>query len=188
MRTGHRPGDKAICGVEERLKDEAATHGNTIKQALSVLQRSVHRWGNTDDPRVQAAFVMAPFSLVFDKAGLSHVHRPVFLYYGQDDQELRPKYNVLHIAPLLKTLVGIKMIPKAGHYVFLSPCSRELSKEAPRICNDPPGVNRTAIHRQINATALAFFSKTLEEHRKPAAPLTAMGGTHGSSLRGSLSL
>lgn len=158
------PGDEAVCGTERQLKAQAAKHGRTIEQAMNVLQGSLHRWGNTDDPRVKAAFVMAPFSLVFDKAGLSHVDRPVFLYYGQDDQELQPKYNVLHIAPLIKTLVGIKMIPKAGHYVFLSPCSPALAKDAPAICKDPPGVNRIAVHRQINAAALAFFQKTLDAH------------------------
>lgn len=155
------PGDKVICTVVRHLKKQAAKHGKTIAQAMNELQESLHRWGHTYDPRVKAAFAMAPFSLVFDRAGLSHVDRPVFLYYGQDDQELRPRYNVLHIAPLLKTLYGIKMIPKAGHYVFLSPCSSALSKTAPDICKDPAGVNRIAIHRQINATALAFFRKTL---------------------------
>lgn len=103
-----------------------------------------------------------PLSLVFDKAGLSSINRPVFLYYGQNDEVLRPKYNVPHIAPMIKTLVGIKTIPKAGHYVFLSPCSPKLAKNAPDICADPPGVNRIAVHKQINATALASFRRTLD--------------------------
>jgi len=156
------PGDKVICDVVHHLKIEAAKHGKTIIQAMNELQNNLHRWGNTDDPRVKAAFAMAPFSLVFDRAGLSHVNRPVFLYYGQDDQQLRPRYNVLHIAPLLQTLYGIRMIPKAGHYVFLSPCSPALAKHAPDICKDPEGVNRVAIHSRINAGALAFFHKTLQ--------------------------
>lgn len=156
------PGDKVICGVVRHLKTEAAQHGKTIIQAMDVLQNNLHRWGNTDDPRVKAAFAMAPFSLVFDRAGLSHVDRPVYLYYGQDDHELRPRYNVLHVAHLLKTLSGITMIPKAGHYVFLSPCSSVLAKQAPGICKDPTGVNRVAVHRRINATALAFFRKALK--------------------------
>jgi predicted dienelactone hydrolase len=85
----------------------------------------------------------------------------VFLYYGQDDEVLRPKYNVLHAAPLISTLAGVKMIPKAGHYVFLAPCSRELAKEAAEICRDPPGVDRAKVHAQVNADALDFFRRTL---------------------------
>jgi predicted dienelactone hydrolase len=144
------------CGLLQKLQSQG-----TATAALAALQAGVDRWGKPDDPRVKAAFAMAPLSLVFDKAGLAHVDRPVFLYYGQDDRVLLPQENVLHIAPLIKTLAGITMIPKAGHYVFLSPCSPQLSKSASDICKDPPGVDRVAAHQRINASALAFFRKAL---------------------------
>jgi predicted dienelactone hydrolase len=144
------------CGLLQKLQAQG-----TAAAALSALQASVDRWGKPDDPRVKAAFAMAPLSLVFDKAGLSHVDSPVFLYYGQDDQVLLPQENVLHIAPLIKSLAGITMIPKAGHYVFLAPCSPQLTKDAPDICKDPPGVDRLGEHQKINASALAFFRNTL---------------------------
>jgi predicted dienelactone hydrolase len=105
---------------------------------------------------------MAPFSTVFDAAGLAPISRPVLLYYAQDDDVLVPRYNALHIAPLIKSLVGIKMVPNAGHYVFLSPCSRELARDDPVICKDPPSVDRIAVHEQINAAALAFFQQALD--------------------------
>jgi len=155
------PDDPNICGAARRLKAQAARHGQTLEQMMTSMQNDLHRWGNPDDPRIKAAFVMAPQSLVFDQAGVASINRPVFLYYGQDDEVLRPAYNVLHIAPMIKTLAGIRMVPKAGHYVFLSPCSLQLAKEAPDICTDPPGVDRTAVHRQIDADALGFFRKTL---------------------------
>lgn len=163
--TAH-PSDPDICGNLGAFKAEAARRGQTPEQMLAAMQSEFHRWGDPHDPRVKAAFAMAPMSLVFDKAGLASIDRPVFLYYGQDDQVLKPKYNVLHIAPLIKTLVGIKMIPKAGHYVFLSPCSPKLTRQAPGICTDPPGVDRAAVHRQIDADALAFFRKTLEVRKQ----------------------
>ena len=159
--TAH-PDDPNICGHADALKADAARHGKTIEQVLTEMQSAFHRWGDPHDPRVKAAFAMAPASLAFDKAGADSIDRPVFLYYGQNDQVLIPKYNVMHIAPLIKTLANIKMIPKAGHYVFLSPCSEELIKDVPDICKDPPGVDRTAVHRQINASALSFFRKTLD--------------------------
>lgn len=155
------PDDPGICGHMKQFVAMLAKKGLTATQYLTSMQEQFHRWGNPDDPRIKAAFVMAPLSLAFDKAGIASINRPVFLYYGQDDHVLNPKYNVLHIAPSIRTLVGIKMIPKAGHYVFLSPCSPQLAREAPDICIDPPGVDRAAVHRQIDADALAFFRKTL---------------------------
>lgn len=159
------PDNQNVCTPFREIKARLEKHGSmSARQYLTHIQSQLHRWGNTDDPRVKAAFAMAPFSMVFDKAGLASIKRPVFLYDGQDDRVLRLKYNTLHIAPLIKTLVAVKIIPKAGHYVFLSPCSAPLMKEAPKICKDPPGVDRVAAHRQIDANALAFFRKTLDVH------------------------
>jgi len=155
------PDDPNICGPARALQAEAARHGQTVEQMMDAMQGAFHRWGDPADPRIKAAFTMAPLSLIFDKPGLASIHRPVFLYYGQDDEVLTPKYNALHIAPLIKTLAGVRMIPKAGHYVFLSPCSAELTKDAPMLCKDPPGVDRVAAHKQIDADALAFFRKAL---------------------------
>jgi predicted dienelactone hydrolase len=155
------PDDPGICGGVKQLVAQLAKKGLTAAQYLTAMQEQFHRWGSPDDPRIKAAFAMAPQSLVFDKAGAASIDRPVFLYYGQNDEVLQPEYNALHIAPLIKTLARIRMIPKAGHYVFLSPCSPQLTKEAPDICIDPPGVDRVAVHRQVDADALAFFRKTL---------------------------
>lgn len=162
--TGHcrrHPDDRNVCAPLARLRAELPQHGGTVGQYIKTLQQSLHRWGSTDDPRVKAAFVMAPFSSFFDAPGLAHIDRPVFLYYAQDDRVLLPRYNALYVAPRIKTLVALRMIPKAGHYVFLAPCSPELTQEYPQICRDPPGVDRVDEHERINAAALAFFRKTL---------------------------
>jgi predicted dienelactone hydrolase len=156
------PDDRNVCVPLAKLQAAAAQHHGNPEGAIDVLQRSLHRWGNTDDPRVRAAFVMAPFSPVFDAAGLAHIDRPAFLYYGQHDEVLPPRYDVLHIAPLIKTLAGLRMIPNAGHYVFLSPCSPQLARGNADICKDPPGVDRVAVHRQLDAAALTFYQKTLD--------------------------
>lgn len=150
--------------VEQQCKQVLRMEASgTAKAKVTALQKSVDRWGNPDDPRIKAAFVMAPLSLVFNKAGLSHINRPVFLYDGGDDQVLRLKYNTFHIAPLIKTLVGIKIIPNAGHYVFLGPCSKKLAKLSlsEPICKVQPGVDRHKVIKRVNADALAFFRGTL---------------------------
>ena len=159
------PDDANLCVPLAKIEAAAAQQHRTVEQFVAELQRGLHKWGRESDPRVKAAFVMAPFSAVFDAKGLAHVNRPVFLYYAEKDRVLLPRYNALHIAPLIRTLAGLKMVPNAGHYVFLSPCSRELAKSEPDLCTDPLGTDRTAIHRKINGDALLFFERTL--HVRP---------------------
>jgi len=153
--------DSSICAKADQLAAEAAKHGQTLKQMMAGMQNDFTRWGKPADPRVKAAFAMAPLSLIFDQAGIDSIDRPVYLYYSQNDHVLRPSENALHIQPMMKTLAGVSMIPKADHWVFLAPCSAALAKDAEAICTDPPGVDRAKVHAQINADALTFFRKTL---------------------------
>jgi predicted dienelactone hydrolase len=125
------------------------------------MQGDLTRWGGTEDPRVKAAFVMAPLGLLFDAEGLVRVKEPVFLYYSEEDQVLIPSENAGRLRPLLKTLVGVKTVPRADHWVFLSPCSEALAKDAAMLCTDPTGVDRVSVHKQMNADASAFFAGAL---------------------------
>ncbi|HWX66120.1 MAG TPA: hypothetical protein VNZ27_06765 [Rhodanobacter sp.] len=155
------PEDRDVCGTRDKLEAVLAKQGKTIKDFLDGEQARMGRWGDTADPRVKAAFVMAPLSLIFDTQGLAPIHAPVFLYYGQDDHVLPPPDNARHIRPLIASLTTVKEVPKADHWVFITPCSPELAREAARICSDPPGVDRLKVHARINADALAFFRKAL---------------------------
>jgi predicted dienelactone hydrolase len=155
------PDDRNLCVPFARMEAESGQNHRTAGQAIEELEHGLHQWGSTSDPRVKAAFVMAPFSAVFDSAGLAHVDRPVFLYYAEDDEVLLPRYNALHIAPLIGSLAGLEMVPDAGHYIFLSPCSPALAEEEPDICQDPAGTDRIAVHRRIDADALMFFENAL---------------------------
>ncbi|GGA08792.1 alpha/beta hydrolase family protein [Dyella caseinilytica] len=155
------PKDEAICHDADKIETEARNQGLTMQQWVANLQNSLTRWGNTADPRVKAAFVMAPLSLIFDQAGIEKIDRPVFLYYGDADHVLIPPENAAHIRPWMKTLVDVKVVHNADHWVFIDPCSAALKQDNPTICSDPPGVDRIQVHQQIDADALAFFRKTL---------------------------
>ncbi|GAA3914537.1 alpha/beta hydrolase family protein [Luteimonas lutimaris] len=148
------PDDGDICGQVRQL-------GDGVVDALASLQADFARLGPVADPRVKAAFVMAPQAIPFDEAGLAGIDRPVFLYYGERDRVLRPDENALRIAPLLRTLDRSVAVPDADHWVFLAPCSEALAREAVEICSDPAGVDRAQVHEQVNADALAFFRKAL---------------------------
>lgn len=165
---GRYPDDK-LCAGAKQFEAEAARNGQTPEQFMDGMQDRLTHWGSLSDPRVKAAFAMAPLSLVFDARGLANIKRPVFLYYSEGDTMLRPSENAARIKPLLKTLVDVRSIPKADHWVFIPPCTRELAEAVPEICKDPPGVDRAAAHARINADALAFFRKTLVRAAEPDA-------------------
>ena len=152
------PDDAETCGLARELTPEATA------AYLANIQNDLTRWGDTADPRVKAAFVMAPLSLVFDEAGAGAIDRPVDLWYGQDDRVLPPSENALHLKPLVSTLARVNEVPKAGHWVFLAPCSARLAKDAGEICKDPPGVDRAKVHARINDDAVAFFREALGAH------------------------
>ncbi|WP_334180325.1 prolyl oligopeptidase family serine peptidase [Pseudoxanthomonas sp.] len=115
----------------------------------------------TTDPRIRAGFVMAPFAIFFDAAALAHVDAPVFLYGAMADRVLLPAYNLLPVRDGLPRLHAFRGIVGAGHYVFLAPCSAGMAAALPALCVDPTGIDRGAVHRQINADAVGFFQEVL---------------------------
>jgi predicted dienelactone hydrolase len=57
------------------------------------------------------------------------------------------------------------VVPNAGHFAFLAPCTPALESIAPEICRDPAGLDRAAFHREFNPAVVAFFKAKL-----PAQP------------------
>ena len=150
------PEDVDTCEAAKKLSPQE------VASYLAELQRDFTRWGPTADPRVKAAFVMAPLALVFDAAGAEAIDRPVDLWYAENDHVLLPSANALHLRPLVRTLVRTNAVANADHWVFLAPCSAALAKDAGAICKDPPGVDRARVHARIVADALAFFRDALD--------------------------
>ncbi|WP_199099718.1 dienelactone hydrolase family protein [Dyella sp. ASV21] len=157
----HYPKDDNVCGKLADFQVEAKQAGLSLRQLMQQRQDQLYRYGDTADPRVKAAFAMAPLSLIFDAHSFDSVTVPIYLYYGANDHVLRPEANARHIQPLIHTLAGVKEVPNADHWVFLAPCSPALAKQIPELCTDPAGVDRRQVHAQINADALAFFRRTL---------------------------
>jgi len=54
-----------------------------------------------------------------------------------------------------------RVVPGAGHFDFLAPCSDKLARIAPPICASRPGFDRAAFHRQFNAAVVGFFVAAL---------------------------
>jgi predicted dienelactone hydrolase len=156
-----QPQDRDTCGFIERLGAGGGDGMQGFRAHAAKLDADRTRWGETAEPRIRAAFLMAPTSVMFDRDGVEGIEAPVFLYYGTDDRRLLPSEHVLHLAPLLRSPPETRAVADADHWVFLAPCTAELAEAAPTICTDPPGVDRIAVHSRINADAVKFFRRAL---------------------------
>jgi predicted dienelactone hydrolase len=116
----------------------------------------------THDPRIKAVVSAAPaIGFAFGREGLRNVRQPVQLWRGADDQVLPHPYYTEAVRQALPTSPETHVVPHAGHYDFIPPCSPELAKAVPAICKSEPGFDRAAFHVRFNRQVVAFFRKTL---------------------------
>jgi predicted dienelactone hydrolase len=114
------------------------------------------------DPRIAAAVVAAPaIGYVFTPEGLSGVKVPIQLWRGDRDEILMHPYHAQNVYDGLPIKPEYRIVPNAGHFAFLAPCSAGLQSIAPDICRDPAGFDRAAFHREFNAAVVAFFKAKL---------------------------
>jgi predicted dienelactone hydrolase len=147
--------DYARAVPDDPLTQRArAAEGRYSKPGLAIVA----------EPRVRSAFVMAPaLGHLFDKEGLADVRVPVRLYRAGADEVLRHPWNAERVRLALPTAPEYEVLEGAGHYIFLAPCSPSLRAALPALCTDPPGIDREAIHKKLNADMVAFFRRTLVE-------------------------
>lgn len=117
------------------------------------------------DARIKAAVVAAPaLGFTFTPEGLKNVKVPVQLWRAENDVVVpHPRYaEAVRLA--LPSAPEYHVVPNAGHYDFLAPCSDALASIAPAICTSPAGFDRPAFHVGFDSEVVKFFEKTLEKH------------------------
>lgn len=119
--------------------------------------------GAVYDQRIIGAVVAAPaLGFVFSPNGLKNVRVPVQLWRAEDDLVLpHPRYAEL-VRRALPEMPDYHVVPQAGHYDFLAPCSAALENVAPHICKSNPGFDRVAFHHAFNNSVVDFFGKYLK--------------------------
>lgn len=134
----------------------AQRHGDQLEPA-SGQPAWVH------DARIKAAIVAAPaVSYLFGSGGLRRVKIPILLWRAEKDRQAPDLWNSAVVRSELPTPPQERVVPGADHFVFLAPCNATLAKTVPVICEDPPGVDRLAFHKEFNRTVIAFFRETLQ--------------------------
>jgi predicted dienelactone hydrolase len=108
---------------------------------------------------LKAIVLLDPFAVPFQRDGLTDVTMPALL--------LRPRQSALPAAGNAVALAAALPHPPryetlpGGHFVFVDVCAPALLAAEPVVCRDPPGVDRAAIHREIEAKIEAFFRDSL---------------------------
>ena len=124
------------------------------------------------DARIKAAVVAAPaVGFTFSADGLKNVTVPVQLWRAENDVIVPHPWYAEAIRLALPQAPEYHVVPKAGHFDFLAPCSKLLLEKAPAICSSEIGFDRVAFHAAFNESIVKFFGKTLK-----ASPV-AMGST-----------
>ena len=114
------------------------------------------------DPRVKAAVVVAPaFAYAFAPSGLDKVRAPIQLWRAADDHHQPHPFYEAAVLAALPQAPEYHVVPGAGHYDFLAPCSERLARRVPGICTSEPGFDRTAFHARFNAEVVQFLQARL---------------------------
>jgi predicted dienelactone hydrolase len=117
------------------------------------------------DPRIVAAVIASPaVGYAFSAEALSAVTVPIQLWRGDSDEILPQPSYAQAVYDRLPVKPEYHVVPNAGHFAFLAPCSPALAARVPEICHDPEGFDRTAFHREFNPAVVAFFKAKIPAH------------------------
>lgn len=133
-----------------------AKHGDGAKRAPMAATAQMH------DRRIRAAVIVAPaLGFTFDAAALSKVDIPIQLWRAEDDVVLPHPWYSEHVRVSLPRQPEYHVVPRAGHFDFLAPCTEKLAAMAPQICVSQAGFDRTEFHKRFNADVVRHFKKFL---------------------------
>lgn len=148
---------RVIARCKNDLKDwdciEARKHPGSADETVT---------GNVTgaDPRVKAIMVAAPaLADGFFPHGVDAVTIPVSIWAGARDPIVKDD-NELHT--MFGSRANYHLIPDAGHFAYLTPCTAMLKSIAPDICTDPAGFNRTAFLESFRNAAITYFKDNLK--------------------------
>jgi predicted dienelactone hydrolase len=116
----------------------------------------------THDARIKAVVAAAPaLGFAFGREGLAAVRRPVQLWRAADDHVLPYPFYAEAVRLDLPRPPEMHVVPGAGHYDFLAPCSARLAHLVPQICISEPGFDRAEFHARFDRDVVAFFQRAL---------------------------
>jgi len=113
------------------------------------------------DSRVRAIVLMAPNAAPFTDDALARVTVPVRVYGAEHDDLTLVRYHAERLAKALPPQTEYVLVPRAGHFSFVARYPRILALLAGDAAQDPPGLDRDAMHEVVNSEITGFFDRKL---------------------------
>jgi len=114
------------------------------------------------DRRIQAAVVAAPLGLVFSPEALKKIVAPMQLWRPENDEMVAYPYNAQAVYDAMSGKPDYRVVPGAGHFSILAPCSEQQAQKLPALCRDAENFDRDAFHQHFNQQVAEFFRHKLE--------------------------
>lgn len=152
--------DNPVCSVPEMKGMGTPKH--ILEGVRKTSGESLARSGDSfRDPRIRAIFAIAPaLGFTLTPESLHAMRLPVEVVVGSADPIAPPAQS----ADLIRAHVrGARetVIPGVAHYTFLDTCTAAGRQTLHPFCDDPPGIDRQAIHTQVGESAVQFFDRAL---------------------------
>lgn len=147
----HVPEMKEMGTPEQMLAAVRKTSGVSLARSNESYQ----------DPRVHAIFAIAPaVGMTLTPESLRAMKVPVQIVVGSADPIAPPKDN----ADLIRAhdhRAHEVTLPNVAHYTFLDTCTAAGKQQMGVFCEDPAGVDRDAVHKEVAEMAVSFFDREL---------------------------
>jgi predicted dienelactone hydrolase len=152
---------RAFC---ERAAKKDPYCGGTLKDDIAAVPASDARQ-SFKDARFKAFYIMASGpGQGFAPDSLKSIRAPFVVDTAQFDEILEPRANS---GALARAIPGAREVVRpVGHFAYVPECRQIVGAVLARaagvpICDDPDGVDRAAVHRQVGDDVVRFFSSNL---------------------------
>jgi hypothetical protein len=108
---------------------------------------------------LKAIVLLDPFGALFSCDHLTSVTMPV-LQFRPDHSQLPGEENSAGLAASLPRHSQLQIVP-GTHFIFVDVCSPRMQTAASEACQDPPGVDRAAIHAIVERQIVWFLVHNL---------------------------
>ncbi|MEM7452632.1 MAG: alpha/beta fold hydrolase, partial [Pseudomonadota bacterium] len=153
------PDADGTCEPQGEYPTAAEDFAKMLEEDPSLAANFQRAAADYDDPRVSHVVAIAPaIGQAFSPESLRALDEQFLLFVGSEDRVAPALTNALHLEEHLPS-GQLQVIEGAGHYVFLSPCTKRGKRYVP-VCEDADTIDRERVHAEVAASVIEFLGHT----------------------------